>query len=663
MSSSGLGGASRNSPPPSRASLGEARAGEASASSGSRSSTAAQPPVAAAELSQRPTAHVLLESAASQAGRRAGLPGRHSADKSPASTGSSGAEAAALELKRLAPRLEVIGGIALDSGNVPQAEELLKGVLPQAEHALGTYETLSRLGSSAGRDVNEAAEKFLPKLATIHLLAHKRLLQIYDKTAPGSRSIRGTADEIPALKELRRELDGSLGLMEKTRQMLESKGNADLLPGKELPSQLADSARREINEHLLLAQVQHLSLNLQQPDLRRSFDELGRAVIEAWRLTNQVRLGHEEDKNAFRQMDLVDRLADQFAVRIDTAWDAPDDQWQGMLDFAGTLKDVLNGFRKTIADHAARLASQDAPQERQPASQASPPSTASPNTASSSKSRKKKGKSNRPAAADAASNERALTLDRANQMVNSRALTLKLAGQFGGDPLAIARSSGLNTAELDDAVQDGDPHKIASTARNSARRWFGRMDALTDLHEKLDAQLKAHPGDEKLEEALSQIGDRMQALGLVQQRIRADEADALKRSEAPVAPQLQRLLNMGEIAGVGALAKLKSDDDVGDQGKLFELEIQLKPKADGTAADPLYLHVHTSKLVSAEECAAAPFHEHDAVHVKTASQRKLGRRWEQFQQALGRADAKVHRGEVDESLLKQLLAVRTPAPH
>ncbi|WP_425513284.1 hypothetical protein [Xanthomonas fragariae] len=48
------------------------------------------------------------------------------------------------------------------------------------------------------------------------------------------------------------------------------------------------------------------------------------------------------------------------------------------------------------------------------------------------------------------------------------------------------------------------------------------------------------------------------------------------------------------------------------------------------------------------------YKEFTAVHLKTAKEKNLGKRWEMLMQALGNNDAKVHRSKIDSALLASL---------
>ena len=572
----------------------------------------------------------------------------------------------ASDFRTLALRLQVAHNVVTRQDDPARAEQVLQAELPLVKQAFDLYKALSRLGDGASPEVKAALQKHghgLPRYC--YTLAMRRLLQI-DEVMKAS-----SPKDLPALKQ---ECAACADLIRKARHTLESEKSSSeelaagtlILPARKREEATVAEVRRRIDRQLMLANLTRV-LNFQTlpTALRHSANELTLAAGEAATLTTAAgeadgSEGLGKRKAALRAIENVDDLADRFAVQVVQSWDCPADQWQGMIDFAHSLKDALTGLREMADLHAAHVPLGEAQEPRKAPSDAPLPA-ASPDAAEPSKSKKKRSKAATGAPTSLA--QRDTVLNKVHEMLDQRKLSLELTDRFNGDPPAIALAMGrLTVADTADGPPTGNPIEIANEARKSARRWFGRKEPLNALRQQLQTQLEAHPGDGKLQDAISQIEDRLQALSRVSQRIHHDEADALKNHEAPIAAHLQRLLKMSEIAGVSEPKKLDSFGDEGDRGRLFEMEIRPQPLATGEEALPLFLHVHTAQPVTAEECLAVPFESFTAVHVKTQAQRGLGRRWEEFQRALGHADAKVHRGEVDEQLLKQLLEAGPLAP-
>ena len=654
MSGSGTSGIGRGGVAPTRP-VGAPGAGESS-----DLARGSQPSTAASALPQRPSPlSSTPESGAAQAARRVNLPGLRATE---AGSGRSGPNDPATELRTLALRLQVTYNVVTREDDPVRAEQVLQTELPSVKQAFDLYRALSRLGDGAGADVKDALRKQARHLPLYcYTLAMRRVLQIDAEVK---------AAGLGKLTALKQECAACADLVARARHTIESEAQSAgqlaagtlTLPAKDREDEQIAAVRRRIDGQLMEAHCRRvLGFQTLPAELRVSFGDLVMAAGEAASVTTAAREadageGFDRRKAALKVIESVDARADRFAVQVVQQWDCPADQWQGMIDFAHSLKDALAGLREVAASRAARLPQGEAQEPRKAPPDAAGPA-ASAGAAGPSKSRKKKGKGAPGApAVSAAANQRSTVLSRAHEMLEQRRLTLELADRFNGDPVAIAHATGsLAAAGAAEEPAGDNPIDAANAARKSARRWFGRKEPLNALHEQLQAQLEAHPGDGKLQEAISQVEGRLQAMSLVSERIHRDEADALKSHEAPVAAHLQRLLRMGEIAGVSEPRKLDSFGDEGDRGTLFEMEIRPRPLAHGEEASPLYLHVHTAARVSAEECMAVPFEEFTAVHVKTQAQRGLGRRWEELQRALGHADAKVHRGEVDEHLLKKLL--------
>lgn len=656
MSGSGTSGIGRGSVSPVRAPAGTPGADDASDLARSGEPVM----VASGRLAPRPSpASSTSESASAQAARRVDLRSLRPAD---ATSGSSTREGAAVsDLKRLGSRLKIIHDVVNQQADRAKAEQTLQAELPSVMQALDIYTALSRLGDGASAEVKTALRehgRHLPQYC--YALAMRRLLQIDDGLKVSSPM------DLPAAK---RECTACADLIRKARHALDSQktpvagepaAGTLTLPARPREEEHIAAVRRRIDGQLMEAHCRRvLSFTTLPAELRASFSGLVMAASEAANLTTAAReagAGSAGDQHAaaLKAIGNVDDRADRFAVQVVQQWDCPADQWQGMIDFAHSLKDALAGLREMAGPRPRH-----APQGKT-ASDAPLPA-ASAEAAGPSKSKKKKGKA--AAGGSAAVDARSTALNKAHEMLQQRKLTLELADQFNGDPRAIALAAGNPvTADAADEPPAGNAIEAANAARKSARRWFGRKEPLNVLHAQLQVQLQAHPGDGKLQEAISQVEGRLQAMSLVSARIHNDEADTLKNHEAPIAAHLQRLLKMGEIAGVSAPRRLDSPGDEGERGTLFEMEVRPRPLAGGAEAPPLFLHVHTAALVSAEECTAVPFEAFTAVHVKTQAQRGLGRRWEELQRALGHADAKVHRGEVDEHLLKQLLEAGPLAP-
>jgi len=178
--------------------------------------------------------------------------------------------------------------------------------------------------------------------------------------------------------------------------------------------------------------------------------------------------------------------------------------------------------------------------------------------------------------------------------------------------------------------------------------WFGEVEKLTQARAEIATLLDTKRGDRDLTERLAELESQIQGLRVAERRIDDAELDALKQHDEPRGKHLERLLALGQIAGVGKPKRLASDGDADGRGTLFELEIRPRPLSHGRPARPLFVHVHLHEPASDDEFPNVPFDRFAAIHVKTDWQKNKGPRWEQLQRAMGNTEAHVHRGKLDE---------------
>ncbi len=244
-------------------------------------------------------------------------------------------------------------------------------------------------------------------------------------------------------------------------------------------------------------------------------------------------------------------------------------------------------------------------------------------------------------------------LERAEKAVAAHPLTLAQAAQSGCDPVRCAAAQGKDTTVVALMKSEGhDPLSVAHTARFFMPTWFGDIGPLRSAHHELLS--RSAPDDARAQRLCGQLGERIEALERLHRQVDADEADAIKCHAFPKARHVKRLMQLGAIEQVSAPKRLRSGDTPPGLGTVFEMEIAPSPLSDGSRSDPLYLHLHTDRAISAEACGKLPFEQFAAVHVKTAAQKNVGAKWEEAQRRLGVLDAKVHRGKVDAPLLESL---------
>jgi hypothetical protein len=247
-------------------------------------------------------------------------------------------------------------------------------------------------------------------------------------------------------------------------------------------------------------------------------------------------------------------------------------------------------------------------------------------------------------------------LIRADQALRPAILTASLAMTIT-DPLQLARSLGRYTGYLAEMENKNDgPLLLVQKLRMKSERWFGTIDAAKRAIRSLDSFSRAKGGDEEINTTIDALRDRIQALEIINRQLDAREADALKTCRFPKGQDLKRLMDLDNLSVSGARKLPSHDDESPEKGKLFEIEIMPSGvRPDGRRYDPLYLHMHSKRQVTAEECLDLQFNDFAAVHVKNLEQRGKGANWERLQQRFGNEHVSVHRGPVDGELLQTLL--------
>ena len=230
---------------------------------------------------------------------------------------------------------------------------------------------------------------------------------------------------------------------------------------------------------------------------------------------------------------------------------------------------------------------------------------------------------------------------------------LGVGAQFFGPARHRTNAGQGHTPRRENGIQRCDPASMVQILRSAAESWFGNIAVMRRARSALASHLdKSTTDDDVVRDKIRQLDDRIEALEVIGRHLDAREADALKRHEFPKAQHLKHLVELDQIASVSAPVHLPSPGDQGDRGTLFELKITPHPLSDGNEAPSVYLHLHTSRPVTAAQCLKLKGKDDfTASHVKNEAQKNCGPRWVQIQQHYGNEDARVHRGPVDKELL------------
>ncbi len=408
------------------------------------------------------------------------------------------------------------------------------------------------------------------------------------------------------------------------------------------------------------------ALKPRMDELRKAQHYLGEARSEAFEVLNHAILNHAiplligaevTPQVLEKHMAVMEDYAEHHGrigsrLCLDVAAFIEDDKdeatWRTMLDLAQALTD----YRQSLLDLCRSASGGGRPAEPQPATALEEqPAPSAPGPAR--KPRKSRGNrataepSTAPASPAAPGDTRTPAQKQADTLLKSVALEPAMVHELGADFIQIAKRLGKDTGNVEKMLRDADQDAASGFdfVRASVQGWFGSSEQLRQAKTKL-------PADDPRIGALS---ERLQVLQLIEQRVRTHEVDALKCDTQPRSVHLARLLAMNEIARVAAPIRLPSDADIADRGTLFEVRIDHKPLSDGQCPAPWFVHLHTAAPVPANALASLNYKAFAAVHLKTAKEKNLGKRWETLMQALGHTDAKVHRATIGSEVLGTLL--------
>lgn len=220
------------------------------------------------------------------------------------------------------------------------------------------------------------------------------------------------------------------------------------------------------------------------------------------------------------------------------------------------------------------------------------------------------------------------------------------------DFFALAASMKQDTKDIRAALDAGtDPVNAGQMMRRALVEWFGQPGIWAQRSQQLDGLtgVELEPKTVELQKEVAQRAVQVQTL---HEQVSAFEIDLVKQYALPRANHVSMLLNSGAAVPDGAVRKLPSDGDPdGDHGTLFEVRLAVEPLSNGQPAAPLYVHFHTKNVVGTDAIANISPGELAAVHVKTAEQRALGRKWEALNAALL---GPVHRGALTDQVLVDL---------
>jgi hypothetical protein len=127
--------------------------------------------------------------------------------------------------------------------------------------------------------------------------------------------------------------------------------------------------------------------------------------------------------------------------------------------------------------------------------------------------------------------------------------------------------------------------------------------------------------------------------------------DHMKIYPFPTQVHVQQLLDAGELAAAEPPQALK-----GEPGTLFELKLQPAVLRNGVLPRPIWLHIHTTQPVHADQLAKLSDESFAATHVKSDDRRGHNRQWQDAQARAGYDNVLIHRGKITPKLCRTLLA-------
>ncbi|MDB0567102.1 type III secretion system effector XopP [Ralstonia solanacearum] len=424
----------------------------------------------------------------------------------------------------------------------------------------------------------------------------------------------------------------------------------------------------------LAKQVQLPELSARANELREAWhnrDKAMEAAVDALvkhgaekqpkhHLTQQALAGHQAAIEAYA--DGLDRVG--LNLCLDAAdgieMDDADGVWRSMIDVVHALA-AYKASLLELSETAGHVKCKPGPTPEAPAPSAPTPA-ARPARSSGEAGRKNRKHGRRsgepsvsaPAPAPAPVDGRTLVQKQADALLRSCPVDLDTAAQFKGNIVRIAQLLDKDTGPIQSELNDPkrDAVNAADFVRWTAGNWFGEMSRVRS------AKASLRPGDPRID----QLADRLGALALIEQHMKALEADMLKRDMHPRSNHLIRLLEAKQIRCVEAPGRLPPEEGNDKVGTLFEIGIQFKPLSNRQKVAPWFVHVHTDKPVTAQALPTMAFTEFTAVHVKTAKEKNRGAHWEAAMRALGYTDAKVHRAAIGPELLSKLFGLAQKQP-
>ncbi|WGR93520.1 hypothetical protein MTX26_27840 [Bradyrhizobium sp. ISRA443] len=151
----------------------------------------------------------------------------------------------------------------------------------------------------------------------------------------------------------------------------------------------------------------------------------------------------------------------------------------------------------------------------------------------------------------------------------------------------------------------------------------------------------------RLKAMLSEVQGQANALNAQRTAI---TVDCMKTYAFPSQNYLEQLQAAGELAPPDQPRALN-----GDPGTLFEIKLQPKALRNRAMPSPMWVHIHTTRPVSAWQLAMLGDADFAACHVKSHEQRGYNRHWQNARAAMGHENVVIHRGKLTPAFCRSLL--------
>ncbi|WP_245445607.1 hypothetical protein [Mesorhizobium kowhaii] len=129
--------------------------------------------------------------------------------------------------------------------------------------------------------------------------------------------------------------------------------------------------------------------------------------------------------------------------------------------------------------------------------------------------------------------------------------------------------------------------------------------------------------------------------------------DCMKRYRFPSQNYLEQLRSARELTPADPPCALNPEPS-----NLFEIRLQPKALSNRTLPSPMWVHIHTTRKIYAQQLATLDSAEFAACHVKSNEQHGHNRQWQTSRAKKGYDNVAIHCGKLTPAFCKSLLSDR-----